>query len=305
MAISRIAEAQTTAPISVAPPDKEKVSYALGMQVGLQAKQVAATVDASSFAQAVKDVLAGKPTQFKESEMDTLLNHHRTSDDVAKLSDKDIQKISYAQGMRLGLQLKHANAEVNTDEIAQAIKDVQAGKPTKIQEDEIAPLFTQAQAYEAGKQSAKNQAEGEAFLAKNAKAPGITVLPDGLQYRVIKAGTGEIPKDKDLILVKYRGTTIDDTELDHNDHLITMPTGGIEGWQQALHLMKIGSKWQIFVPPALAFGHAGASYKHIGPDMTLIYELELDSIVPPGSPMLGTGRMGHGLGQPISPTTVK
>lgn len=210
----------------------------------------------------------------------------------------DKEKVSYALGMNLGLQLKHADADVDVKVIAQAINDVLAGKPTRIQQSEIQPLFRQAQEYGLAKQGEKNKIEGEAYLAKNAKMPGITVLPDGLQYRILQTGTGEIPKTNDIINITYQGKLVDGTEFERRDHIQVRTIAEIKGMQEALQLMKAGSKWQIFVPAALAYGHE--QMRQVGPNSTLIFELELNSIVSPLDFMksqAGTGRMGHGLGQ--------
>ena len=154
------------------------------------------------------------------------------------------------------------------------------------------------------KPPSKNKIEGETFLAQNAKTQGITVLPDGLQYRVIQTGTGETPKTNDLVFVKYRGKRIDGTEFDHHNRFLTRVDGGIKGWQDALQRMRVGSKLEIFVPPALAFGDEGEPYHHIEPDSTLIYELELALIAPP-NPELGRG-LGHAFdGDVASPSPGK
>jgi FKBP-type peptidyl-prolyl cis-trans isomerase FklB len=287
-------------------PDKEKVSYAQGMHMGLQVKQAGiGGVDADVFAQAIKDVLEGKPTQLQESEIAALLNQAR-AEGIAAQAATNQERVSYAMGMRLGMQLKRAGVEVDANVIAQGLKDVLEGKPTKIQESEIEPLFRQAQAYGLATQSSRNKTEGEAFLARNAKAPGIVVLPDGLQYRVTQAGAGETPTTNDLIFIKYRGTLVNGVEFDHKDHFLTRINGGIKGMQEALQRMKVGSKLQIFVPPALAYGAVGESVHHVGPGSTLIYELELLSIARPGDPGIGTGRVGHGLGEEASlPDSIK
>ena len=276
------------------PPDKEKLSYAFGMQTGMQAKGAGGDIDVKVFARAMKDVLEGKPSQLKESEIAALLNKGRT-DGLTQQAEKNKEHVSYALGMRSALQIKSSGVEVNPDTIAQAIKDVLESKPTQIKESEIPALFEQARTYGLARISEKNKADGAAFLAKNAKEPGITVLPDGLQYRILQAGNGAIPTTNDLLIVKYRGSLIDGTEFGHKDQFITRVDGGIKGWQEALRLMKVGSKWQLFLPPDLAFGQAGEAYQHIGPNSTLIYDLELLTIPPPGAPLIGTGRMGHGL----------
>jgi FKBP-type peptidyl-prolyl cis-trans isomerase FklB len=281
------------------PPDRQKVSYAQGMHLGLELKPTGAELDADAIAQGIKDVLEGKPTRLKESEVATLLNQAQVNG-FASQARKEKQNVSYAVGMHRGLQLRRVGAEVDTDEIAQGIKDVLDGKPTKIQESEIEPLFRQAQAWGIAQQSTKNKSAGETFLAKNGREPDITTLPDGLQYRVIQAGAGETPSTNDLIFIKYRGRFIDGHEFDHNDHFLTRSSGGIKGLQEALQRMKVGSKWQLFVPSDLAHGHDGEAVHRIGPDSTLIYDLELVSIAHPGDPGIGTGSVGHGLEGEIS-----
>jgi FKBP-type peptidyl-prolyl cis-trans isomerase FklB len=96
------------------------------------------------------------------------------------------------------------------------------------------------------------------------------------------------------VFIKYRGRFIDGTEFDHHNHFLTWTTGGIKGWQEAIQRMRIGAKWEVFVPPSLAFGEEGEEYHNIGPNTTLIYEIELLSIAPP-NPELSAGGLGHGL----------
>jgi FKBP-type peptidyl-prolyl cis-trans isomerase FkpA len=278
----------------LAAPDKEKVSYALGMNLAFQRKRTDADIDINSFTEAIQDVLDGKPTRVKESEMPELLNQARVNR-LGDQADKEKDKVSYALGMRMAGQLKRVNADVDSKILAQGLRDVLEGKPTKVQESEMEPLFDQAKAYGALKQSEKNKADGETFLSKNAKADGIKILSDGLQYRVVKEGTGDKPTTNDLIIVKYRGNFVDGKEFDRSEHFLTKTDGGMKGWQDALQQMRVGSLWVIFVPSELAFGHEGEPGHQIGPDATLIYELELVSIAKPGDPLIGTGSLGHGL----------
>jgi FKBP-type peptidyl-prolyl cis-trans isomerase FklB len=127
----------------------------------------------------------------------------------------------------------------------------------------------------------KNKEEGEAFLAENKKKEGVKVLPSGLQYKVVKAGTGGKPKLTDTVTTHYRGTLIDGTEFDSSyrrGQPVSFPVAGvIPGWTEALQLMEEGSKWQLFIPPNLAYGERGAG-RDIGPNATLIFEIELISI---------------------------
>jgi FKBP-type peptidyl-prolyl cis-trans isomerase FklB len=141
--------------------------------------------------------------------------------------------------------------------------------------------MTAKQAELAKKMGEKNKKEGEAFLAENQKKEGVKTLPSGLQYRVIQAGTGKSPKATDEVTAHYRGTLIDGTEFDSSYRRgkpETLPIGGvIAGWTEALQLMQEGAKWQLFVPSNLAYGERGAG-RDIGPQATLIFEIELISI---------------------------
>ncbi len=294
MAFPAIADEQPRQTGPSAPPDKEKVSYALGMNLGMQRKRTDADVDINAFTQGLQDVLDGKPAQISESELPELLNEARANRLDGK-ADPQKFKVGYALGMRMAGQLKRVNADVDSKIIAQGLQDVLEGKPTKVKESEMEPLFERAKAYGAIRASEKNRADGEAFLAKNAKAPDLKILPDGLQYRVVQEGTGEKPTTNDLIIVKYRGNFVDGKEFDRGEHFLTRTDGGMVAWQDALQRMRVGSKWVIFVPSELGFGHEGEPAKQIGPDATLIYELELVSIARPGDPLIGTGTVGHGL----------
>jgi FKBP-type peptidyl-prolyl cis-trans isomerase FklB len=129
--------------------------------------------------------------------------------------------------------------------------------------------------------SEKNKKEGEEYLAENKKKEGIITTQSGLQYKVLKKGTGKIPKSTDTVTVNYRGTLIDGTEFD-SSYRRGQPAsfkvnGVIRGWTEALQLMKEGAKWQLYIPSNLAYGERGAG-RNIGPNSTLIFEVELISI---------------------------
>src|SRR5438034_9219781 len=210
MAFSASALETTPGTTPSTPPDKERVSYAMGMNLGFQRKASSADVSTDVFVEGLKDALEGKPLKFQQPEILAVLNQARAnSDEARKLTANDKEKVSYGLGMRLGEQLKRAGTEVDADVIAQGLRDVLEGKPTKIQPSEVQPLFVQAKAYGLAQQSKKNKAAGEVFLAKNAKEPGVKVLPDGLQYRVLEEGTGAIPTTNDMIYIKMRGTFVD------------------------------------------------------------------------------------------------
>jgi FKBP-type peptidyl-prolyl cis-trans isomerase len=295
-AVARQLAIDTPAPSG--PPDKEKLSYAMGMNLGLQRKESGSTMDVDSFIQGLKDVLEGKPTQIKESDLPQLMFEARRSSSDNRYPAPDQKKVAYALGMRMAMQLKRTEADLDDNAIAQGLNDVVQGKPTQLKETEIAPLFNQAKTYTLAKQSEKNSAEGKAFLAKNVKEPGVTVLPDGLQYKILEAGTGKIPETNDIVVITYRGTMVDGREVERRNEVRVRVISQIKGFQEALQKMKAGSKWQLCVPPELAYGRAGLNSAEIGPDATLVYELELNEISPPLDQVkgLGTGRLGHGLG---------
>jgi FKBP-type peptidyl-prolyl cis-trans isomerase len=205
----------------------------------------------------------------------------------------DDEKVSYALGMNLGLEIKRTGADVDVNVIVQAIKDVMDGKSTRIPESEVRPILQQESAYRKAAVSEKNRIAGEAYLAQNAKTPGVTVLPDGLQYRVIQAGAGATPKIDDNVIINSRGALIDGKVIDHKEHFeVSVAAGQIKGLQEALQLMPVGSKWQISVPSALAFGNDWNG--DVGPGSTLIFELELISIAPSIRSGAAAGRGANG-----------
>lgn len=200
----------------------------------------------------------------------------------------DKEKLSYSIGMDIGEKLKQQSIDVDTELLARGLKDRYGGGKTILTEDEARQAFTEFQKQQMAKQaetmrilSAKNRADGEKFLAENAKKEGVKTLPSGLQYKEITPGKGKSPKATDNVTTNYRGTLIDGTEFDSSykrGQPATFPVSGvIPGWTEALQLMKEGGKWQLFVPSNLAYGERGAG-REIGPNATLIFEVELISV---------------------------
>jgi FKBP-type peptidyl-prolyl cis-trans isomerase len=207
--------------------------------------------------------------------------------DAPALKDEK-EKRSYALGTTLGQQLRQQNVEVDLDILLRGIKDVLSGAKAAMTEEEVRASLTQLQTEMQNKQmekmkqlAEKNQKEGEAFLAANKSKEGVVALPSGLQYKIITAGTGKKPTADDTVVCHYRGTLIDGTEFDSSykrNEPATFPLKGvIKGWTEALQLMPVGSKWQLFVPSSLGYGERGAG-NQIGPNATLIFEVELISI---------------------------
>ena len=201
-------------------------------------------------------------------------------------SQKD--KISYIIGMDIGRNLQKGSIDFDPDILAKGIKDALSGGKPLLAEQEIRETTAVFQKELMAKQEEvakklgeKNKKEGEAFLAENKKKEGVKTLPSGLQYKVIKEGTGKKPKITDTVTTHYRGTLIDGIEFDSSYRRgkpASFPVNGvIPGWTEALQLMGEGAKWQLFVPPNLAYGERGAG-RDIGPNATLIFEIELISI---------------------------
>lgn len=201
----------------------------------------------------------------------------------------DKEKISYSIGMGIGGDLKRGSIEVDPDLLARGLKDSYGGGKTLLTEDEARQAFMTfqkalmaRQAEAMRKLGEKNKADGEKFLAENAKKEGVKTLPSGLQYKEIVPGTGKSPKATDTVTAHYKGTLIDGTEFDSSYKsgqplTIGLSGGLIPGWIEALQLMKEGDKWQLFVPSNLAYGERGRK-PLIGPNATLIFEMELISV---------------------------
>ncbi|RME40740.1 MAG: FKBP-type peptidyl-prolyl cis-trans isomerase [Deltaproteobacteria bacterium] len=188
------------------------------------------------------------------------------------------ERVSYGIGLNIGRDFKNKGFEVKPDLLAQGIKDVLAGGDLLMSDDEVRQTIMELQQVLQQKVSAKNKAEGDAFLAANAKKEGVKVTKSGLQYRVIKEGTGATPKADSTVKVNYRGTLIDGTEFDSSYKRGQPATFQlnkvIPGWTEGLQLMKAGGKYEFVLPPELAYGERGAG-QVIGPNSVLVFEVEL------------------------------
>jgi FKBP-type peptidyl-prolyl cis-trans isomerase FklB len=197
-------------------------------------------------------------------------------------------KFSYSLGMKMGENLHKQSVPVDPAIFARGMRDALAGGKTLLTDEEAQAVLGQMQKEMHDKQQAKmqeesagNKKEGDAFLAANKSKAGVVALPSGLQYKILKAGTGPKPTANDTVECNYRGTLINGKEFDSSykrGQPADFPVGGvIKGWTEALQLMPVGSKWQLFVPADLAYGDRGAG-ADIGPGETLIFEVELMSI---------------------------
>lgn len=199
-------------------------------------------------------------------------------------------KESYAIGLNIGKGLHKDAVDVDPAILVRGLKDALAGGKTLMTDDEAKAAMVALQADVRKKQEAKmaivgdaNKKEGDAFLAENKTKDGVVTLPSGLQYKILKEGTGPKPTAKDSVVCNYKGTLLDNTEFDSSykrGQPATFPVGQvIKGWTEVLQLMPVGSKWEVFVPSDLGYGARGAGPgAPIGPNATLIFEIELLSI---------------------------
>jgi FKBP-type peptidyl-prolyl cis-trans isomerase FklB len=212
----------------------------------------------------------------------------QTDKDKKIVLESQKQKVSYSIGLDIGRNLKQGEIDIDMEALSRGIQDAVSDSTPLLTEAQIQETMQKFQQEMIDKQSQsanlagkKNTQEGEAFLAENAKKEGVITLPSGLQYKVIKAGSGRKPKLTDEVTTHYRGMLIDGTEFD-SSYKRGAPTsfpvdGVIAGWTEALQLMPVGSKWQLFIPSNLAYGPRGAG-NVIGPNAALIFDIELLAI---------------------------
>jgi len=201
------------------------------------------------------------------------------------------EKTSYAVGVDLVRNFKRQAMDADLSAVIRGMQEESAGKKLQLSEPEISKTLKDYQLELKNKQALlrqktaeNNKKEGALFLAANKAKKDIVTLPSGLQYKVIKAGNGKKPTDADGVTCRYRGTLLDGTEFDNSEDMgypvtFLVKDSVIDGWKEALKLMPAGSKWQIFVPSRLGFGEKGAG-RDVGPNATLIYDIELLAVNP-------------------------
>ncbi len=208
----------------------------------------------------------------------------------ASIDKTDKKKVSYGIGVDIGRNFKRLDLDLDLDLLAKGLKDAHAGKKLDLSEDDLRNIMSNYQNELKQKQvnalkiiSENNKKAGEAFLAENTKKVGVVTLPSGLQYKILTKGEGKIATQDDMVTCNYRGTLLDGTVFDSSASTgrpAMFNVGGvIPGWQEALKLMPVGSKWEIYIPSDLAYGQRGAG-RDIGPNSTLIFEVELLDVQP-------------------------
>jgi FKBP-type peptidyl-prolyl cis-trans isomerase FklB len=217
--------------------------------------------------------------------------HHPAPAPLVLKTDKDKQ--SYAIGMNIGKSIHRDGVDVDANILLRGMKDALAGGKTVLTDDEAKAVMTNLQATMRKEQAEKaqvaadaNKKAGDAFLAENKTKDGVVTLPSGLQYKILTQGTGPRPTATDTVVCNYKGTLLDNTEFDSSysrNQPLTIPVAGvIKGWTEALQLMPVGSKWQLFIPSDLAYGPSAKG--PIAANSTLIFEVELLSIQPKNEP---------------------
>lgn len=206
---------------------------------------------------------------------------------MSRFSD-EIDQMSYAMGMNMGEYLSRTPLKINRAVVLDGIREFLAGNPALSQEEYVQTMqLLQARMQQAGREemeriSAANLAAERAFMAENAKKPGVVVTNSGLQYEVLKSGSGATPSASDTVRVHYVGTLLDGTEFDSSVRRGEPAEFGVNqviaGWTEALQLMSVGSKYKLYIPARIAYGERGAG-QAIPPNAALIFEVELLDIV--------------------------
>lgn len=210
------------------------------------------------------------------------------STNAADVLKNDVDKLSYSFGLNMGSNIKQQQIDVNADAIMRGLHDGLQGKnplmtPQEIQviQDAFRKELQAKRESRVKEMKEKNKVDGEKFLAENAKKEGVKTFPSGMQYKVVKEGSGPKPKPSDRVAVQYRGTLINGTEFDASSRRGPEPavfgvTQVIKGWTEALTNMNVGSKWELYIPSGLAYGESGS--RNIEPNSTLIFDVELVDI---------------------------
>lgn len=229
-----------------------------------------------------------KNAKQKGKAEETVVSIKQDNEPRENLLKTDMDKISYAIGTQIGQNFKKQGIEIRVEPLMQGLTDVLKDKKLILSQGEIQQVMMSFQKRKQAEQQERqktegtiNLTEGKAFLEKNKKNKGVKELPSGLQYKIIKNGTGEIPTADSKVKTHYRGTLINGTEFDSSykrNKPAEFPVRGvIKGWTEALQLMKEGAKWELYIPANLAYGERGRP--SIPPNSTLIFEIELLEIV--------------------------
>ena len=295
--VPTVAAAQSTAEPESPPlaTDRAKASYMVGMDVGASLRRFGPTLDMATFERSFRNSLAGNAPLLDEATMRAttealMAGGAQQLPPGTPLPGIDPVNAGLAAGIGVGASLAPIREEIDLDVVMQALRTVVAGGTPLLGESEyqqVRASFGQrmqarAQA-EAAALGARNAQEGAAFLAANKTRPGVFTTGSGLQYTVLESGSGPRPKATDTVRVHYRGTLLDGTEFDSSYSRNAPAEFGLDqvimGWTEAVALMPVGSKYRFWIPGELAYGAKGTPGGPIGPNATLVFEVELLEIL--------------------------
>ena len=268
--------------------ENDKLSYAVGVDIAKNLKQHGIEVDVDLVRKGLKETLSGEKLSVTEEELRATMTAFHVELAWREAQAKIVPaNISYGIGVDAAINLKWYDFKVDVDFVTKGLKDMLSGHKLAMTEEELRAAMTPFQAklrktrMSAMRLTPDESMKERVFRTENMKKGGVVTLPSGLQYRILKAGEGKMPTDADTVEVHYRGTFIDGTEFGRSPRdgqpVTLKVTRAIPGWKEALKLMPVGSKWQIFIPPRLVYRAGGWGYV-TGVNATLIFELELVAI---------------------------
>lgn len=274
--------------------DREKASYMVGHDVGRSIEPVGPDLDFQAFRRAIENAFAGGKPLIAETEAPAIgqammmrsAARAGQAPEGAQIPEVAKDKAGYLVGADIGRSLAPIKDEIEVPVLVQAVRTVVEGKPLLLDEAGLASVRETFSAKLKDKAAAKGQAnrtEGEAFLAGNKAVKGVFSTPSGLQYMVLRQGSGPRPKPTDTVRVNYRGTLLDGTQFDSSydrgqpaEFALNQV---IAGWTEGLALMPVGSKYKFWIPGDLGYGARGAPGGVIGPNALLVFEVELQAIL--------------------------
>jgi FKBP-type peptidyl-prolyl cis-trans isomerase FklB len=262
-----------------------KLSYGVGVDIAKNLKQQGIEVDVDLVRKGLKDKLSGEKLSTTEEDLRATMTAFHVELAWREADAKRVPaNVSYGIGVDAARSLKWYGFKVDVDLVTKGLKDMLSGEKLAMTEEDLRAAMTPFQAklrqtrMTAMRLTPDESMKERVFRSENMKKGGVVTLPSGLQYRILKAGEGKMPTDADTVEIRYRGTFIDGTEFGsspRDGQPVTLKvTRAIPGWKEALKLMPVGSKWQIFIPPRLVYKAGGWGYV-TGANATLIFELEL------------------------------
>ncbi|QOW23614.1 FKBP-type peptidyl-prolyl cis-trans isomerase [Lysobacter sp. H23M47] len=285
--------------------DRAKVSYMVGHDIARSITPAAADIDLAAFERAISNAFNGKPPLIAEGEvqevgqalMMRIASRAGKAPADAKIPEVDKQKVAYLVGADVGRNLAPIKGELDLPELLQGVRATFAGDKLALSDDQLNAVrdsFSQKMQGEAEKQQGEmaaqakvkgeaNRSEGVKFLAENKQAKGVFSTPSGLQYMVLRQGSGERPLPSDQVRVHYEGKLLDGTVFDSSYKRGEPAEFGlnqvIAGWTEGLGLMPVGAKYRFWIPGDLAYGSKGTPGGPIGPNATLVFDVELQAII--------------------------